>query len=111
MLCPKCGKEGIEPGDAFCRHCGFSLTTRTSVAEGAGDIAEKKRAEKASADATRRLLRFGGAIIILAGLAGLIAAHWIEVSDFSTTVLLLAGGLTLVGLVMMFVGFERRHVH
>lgn len=112
MVCPKCGKEGIEPGDAFCRHCGFALATPTSAPESAASVSENKSVELTSSGASKGLLLFGAAIFLIAGLVALIVGYAMGLPNFAGTVLpYLAGGLMLVGLVMMFVAFGLRHAH
>jgi len=112
MVCPKCGKEGIEPGDAFCRHCGFSLATLTSVPERAAGVAEKKAVEEASSDASKGLLFFGAAMFLITGLIALVVGYAMGLPNFAGSVLpWLAGGLMLVGLVMAFIGFGLRRAH
>jgi ribosomal protein L37E len=107
MLCPKCGKEGVEPGDAFCRHCGFSLST--PVPESALGAAEKKSIAVTDWDASKGLLVFGAAMFLIIGFIALVVGHSMGLPNFAGTVLpWLAGALMLVGLVMMFLGFELR---
>ena len=112
MICPKCGREGIERGDAFCRHCGFSLATSTSVPERAVGVAEKRPATAANSDASKGLLIFGAAMFLISGLIALVVGYAMGLPNFAGSVLpWLAGGLMLVGLVMMFVGFGLRRAH
>jgi ribosomal protein L37E len=110
MLCPKCGKEGAEAGDAFCRHCGFSLATRTS-APGVR-ITEKKPVTVADSGASKGLEIFGAAIFVVAWFFATIVAFSLGLPNFAGSVLpWLSGAIMLVGLVMLFVGFELRHSH
>jgi hypothetical protein len=112
MVCPKCGKEGPEPGDAFCRHCGFSLATPTPAPARAAGVAEKKPVELVSSDASKGLAIFGAAVFLVAGFIALVVGYAMGLPNFAGSVLpWLAGGLMLVGLVMMFVGFGLRHAH
>jgi hypothetical protein len=112
MVCPKCGKEGIEAGDAFCRHCGFSLATPTSVPERAAGVAEKEPAEMANSDASKGLLLFGAAMFLIAGFIALVVGYAMGLPNFAGSVLpWLAGALMLVGLIMFLVGFGLRRAH
>ena len=105
MLCAKCGKEGIEAGDAFCRHCGLSL----AAAHVTGGIAEKQPVTSADSDASKGLGIFGTAIFIVAWFFATIVAVAVGLPSFAGSVLpWLLGAVMLVGLVMLFIGFELR---
>lgn len=109
MFCPKCNKEGVEPGDTFCRHCGFSLVTLTSVPERAVGIAKKKTVTVRNLDASKGLELFGAAIVVIVALIVFAVAPLMGWLTFGGSVLpWLSGALTLVGLVMIFIGFELR---
>jgi uncharacterized membrane protein len=102
MLCAKCGKEGVEAGDAFCRHCGFSLATV--------EITEQKAATPADSDASKGLEMFGAAIFVVAWFFATVVAFSVGLSSFAGSVFpWLSGAFMLVGLVMLFIGFELRH--
>jgi hypothetical protein len=106
MLCAKCGKEGIEPGDAFCRHCGFPL----AAPAGTVGIAEKQPVTQADSDASKGLEMFGAAIFVVAWFFATVIAFSVGLPTFSGTVLpWLSGAVMLVGVVMLFIGFELRH--
>ena len=110
MLCAKCGKEGIEADDAFCRHCGFSLTARTSARESAVGVTERKPATLTDSDGGKGLEVFGAAILVVAWFFATIIAFSMGLASFSGSVLpWLSGAAMLVGLVMLFIGFELRH--
>jgi ribosomal protein L37E len=109
MICSRCGKEGIEPGDAFCRHCGFSVATQTSTPEGAA-VAEKKRFMVRNRDASKGLELFGVAIFAVVSILVLVVASSIGWPTFGGSVLpWLAGAVMLVGLAMIFIGLELHH--
>jgi hypothetical protein len=110
MVCPKCGKEGLEPGDAFCRHCGFSLATPASAPESA--VTEKKPAPVAQSDAGKGLQILGGVIFVIAALFGPAVAIWVGLPTFGGSVLpWLSGSFMVVGLVMAYIGYRLRHAH
>jgi ribosomal protein L37E len=110
MLCPKCGEQGIESGDAFCRHCGFVISTRTSVPATANVV--KTSAAATDSDASKGLEVFGVAIFAVAWLIATVIAFSMGLPSFSGTVLpWLSGAVMLVGFVMLFIGFELRHSH
>ncbi|HVB86901.1 MAG TPA: zinc ribbon domain-containing protein [Candidatus Dormibacteraeota bacterium] len=112
MLCPKCGKEGIEPGDAFCRHCGFALAPTTSVTQRVVGIAEKRPVSMADSDASKGLQTFGVAILLVTLLIATVVAYSIGLPNFGGSVLpWLMGALLLAGLVMLVIGFELRRTH
>jgi len=112
MVCPKCGKEGSEPGDAFCRHCGFSLAIPAFVPESAVGVAQKKPVTVTSPDDSKGLLLFGAAIVVMVPIFVFAVAPWMGWLNFLGSVLpWFAGALTMVGLVVMFIGFELRRVH
>jgi len=99
MICPKCGQEGIEPGDAFCRHCAFSL-------------AEKKPIPAANLDASKGLELFGATMILIVLLFIFAVAPWMGWIEFVSSALpWFSGAITLVGLVMIFIGFGLRRAH
>ena len=107
MRCPKCGIEGIETGDVFCRHCGISVV-QTPVPETAAGMTEKKAA--AEKGANKGLEKFGVAIFVVAWFIATIVAFSMGLPEFSGSVLpWLSGAMMLVGLVMLFIGFELRH--
>jgi hypothetical protein len=109
MRCPKCGIEGIEAGDVFCRHCGVSLV-QTSAPETAVGIAEKKAVAETDSDGSKGLEKFGVGIFVVAWFIATIVAFAMGLPDFSGSVLpWLSGAMMLVGLVMLFIGFELRH--
>lgn len=106
MLCAKCGKEGIEAGDAFCRHCGVPL----AAPAGTVGIAEKQPVTQADSDAGKGLEMFGAAIFVVAWFFATVIAFSVGLPAFSGTVLpWLSGAVMLVGVVMLFIGFELRH--
>ena len=110
MVCPKCGKDGVESGDAFCRHCGFSLATPASRPERA--VTEKKPAPVTQSDAGKGLQILGGVIFVIAALFGPAVAIWVGLPTFGGSVLpWLSGALMVVGLVMGFIGYKLRHAH
>jgi hypothetical protein len=106
MLCAKCGKEGVEAGDAFCRHCGFSL----AAPQGTVGIAEKQPVAATDSDASKGLEMFGAAIFVLAWFFATVVAFSVGLPSFAGSVFpWLSGAFMLVGLVMLFIGFELRH--
>ncbi|MGA8185201.1 MAG: zinc ribbon domain-containing protein [Terriglobia bacterium] len=112
MVCPKCGKEGAEPGDVFCPHCGFSLATPTSVPERAVGLAQKKPGTVTNSDASKGLQLFGTAIFVVAALLAPAVALWVGLPNFGASVLpWLFGAIMVVGLVMIFIGYKLRHGH
>jgi len=112
MVCPKCGKEGTEPGDDFCRHCGFSLATPSLVPESAVGVAGKKSVTVTNSDGGSGLLIFGAAILVMVPLFILAVAPWMGWLNFVASVLpFAAAAVTLVGLVLLFIGFGLRHAH
>lgn len=112
MICPKCGKEGLESGDAYCRHCGFSLATSTSAPERAVGVAHKEPVTVKNSDAGKGLQFLGGAIFVVAALLAPAVAVWMGLPNFGASVLpWLSGAIMVVGLVMIFIGFKLRHAH
>lgn len=112
MPCPKCRKEGIEPGDAFCRHCGFALVPPAPVPERAVGIAEKTPIAVTNSDASKWLQVFGAAMFLIAAVFATIFAYSIGLPNFGGSVLpWLLGALMLVGVVLGFIGFELRRAH
>lgn len=112
MVCPKCGKEDIGPRDAFCRHCGFCFATSALLPESAGGVVEKKSVTGANSGASTGLQLFGAAILVMVPFVVLAVAPWIGWLNFVGSVLpFLFGALTLVGLALIFIGFELRRVH
>lgn len=112
MVCPNCGKEGIESTDAFCRRCGFALATPTSVAEHAAGVVEKKPVTAVNRDASRGLELLGAAIIVLTAIISFGVATLLGFATFVASVLpWVTGALMMVGLVMIFIGFELRPAH
>ena len=110
MVCPKCGKEGIDPGDAFCRYCGFSLATPASAPQGAPGVAEKKSVTARDTDAGKGLQILGGAIFVVVALLAPGVAVLTGLSNFHASVLpWLATSLMLVGLALAFIGTRLRH--
>jgi hypothetical protein len=112
MVCPKCGKEGLEPSDAFCRHCGFSLATPTSAPERTAGVAEKKPVPVTNSDAGKGLQFFGAAVFVVTALFAPAVAVWVGLPNFGASVLpWLSGALMVVGLVMIIIGSKLRHAH
>lgn len=112
MVCPKCGKEDIESTDAFCRHCGFALAAPTQVAQRAAGAAEKKPVTAANRDAGKGLELLGAAIIVLTVIISLGLATLLGFATFVASVLpWVTGAFMMVGLVMIFIGFELRPAH
>jgi hypothetical protein len=112
MVCPKCGKEGVEPDDAFCRRCGFSLATSPSVPARAVGVTAGKPVTATNSDAGKGLQLFGGAIFVVAALFTPAIAIWVGLPSFGGSVLpWLSGALMAVGLVMIFIGSKLRHAH
>ena len=110
MVCIKCGKEGLEAGDAFCRHCGISLATPTSATRRALGIAEKKPVTAAVSDGGKGLQILGGVIFAVVALLAPAVAVLIGLPNFAASILpWLAGSLMLVGLGMAFIGTKLRH--
>lgn len=98
MICPKCGKEGPESGDVFCRHCGFSLA--------------KHPVTVTNSDASKGLELFGAAIIVVVALLTFAIAPLMGWLNFVGGVLpWFSGSLTLVGVAMIFIGFRLRPAH
>lgn len=112
MVCPNCGKQNVEPADAFCRHCGSSLATSASAPKSAPGVTEKKSVTATDSDPGKGLLLLGAAIVLLVPLFVFAVAPWMGWLDFLGSVLpWFSGALTLVGLVVMFIGFELRRAH
>ncbi len=112
MVCAKCGKEGIDPGDAFCRHCGVSIATATAAPECARCGFESKPAMAADSDGGKGLQILGGTIFVLAALLAPAVAVFVGLPNFGASVLpWVAGSLMMVGLGMAFIGTRLRHAH
>jgi zinc-ribbon domain len=112
MVCPNCGKEGIERGDAFCRHCGLSLPTPASVPQGGAGVAQKKPVTETNATPGEGLQLLGGAILVLIALLVFAVAPLMGWPSFGASVLpWLSGAGMLAGLVLIFVGFGLRRAH
>jgi hypothetical protein len=112
MVCGKCGKEGIEAGDAFCRHCGFSLATQTSVGEGGASIAEKKAVKARNLNAGKGLELLGAAIFVAIALIAFVAAPLIGWPDVRASVLpWISGAVLLASVAIFFVGYELSRTH
>ena len=112
MVCAKCGKEGLDPSDAFCRHCGFSLATSTSAPGRAVGVAAKQPAAAANSDAGKGLQILGGVIFVVVALLAPAVAVFVGLSSFGESVFpWVAGSLMLVGLGMAFIGTKMRHAH
>jgi hypothetical protein len=110
MVCPKCGKDGVDSSDAFCRHCGFSLATQASVPGRAAN--EKKPVTATDTDAGKGLQLFGGAIFVVTALFAPAVAIFVGLPNFGASVLpWVSGALMLVGLGMFFIGSKLRHAH
>ena len=101
MICPKCGMEGIEAGDTFCRHCGGSVSTPRSMPASA----------EANSDASKGLELVGAAIVLMVVLLTFAVGPFVAVLDLGSALPWLAGAMTLAGLVVGFIGFELRHTH
>jgi hypothetical protein len=111
MICPKCQKAVVETGDDFCRHCGFSLAAPTPAPEMAAGVSEAQFAAMVATDSDggEGLEIFGIAIFIVAWFFATFIAVSMGLPDFGASVLpWLSGALMLVGLVMLFMGFELR---
>jgi hypothetical protein len=112
MVCVKCGKQGIDSGDAFCRHCGFSFATPRAAPGCAACVAEEEPGMAAVSDGGKGLQILGGTIFVLAALLGPAVAVLIGLPNFGASVLpWVAGSLMLVGLGMAFIGTSLRHAH
>lgn len=112
MVCPKCRQEGLEPGDTFCRHCGFSVAIPTLASERVARVAEKGSVTVEDSVASNGLLLLGTAILIMVPLFVLAIAPWMGWLNFVAGVLpWFSGAFTLVGLGLIFIGFELRHAH
>jgi hypothetical protein len=110
MVCPKCGKDGVDAGDAFCRHCGFSLATQASVAGRA--VNERKPVAATDSDGGKGLQYLGGAIFVVTALFAPAVAIAVGLPSFGASVLpWVAGALMMVGLGMFFIGSKLRHAH
>ena len=110
MVCVKCGKEGLEAGDAFCRHCGVSLATVNAAPRCAGCLGEEEPGRLAVSDGGKGLQILGGVIFALVALLAPAVALFIGLPNFGASVLpWVAGSLMMVGLGMAYIGTRLRH--
>ena len=112
MVCEKCGKEGIERRDAYCRHCGFSLGTLTAAPECIGCAGEKMPGTAAVSDGGKGLQILGGVIFAVVALLAPVVALFVGLPNFGASVLpWVAGSLMMVGLGLAYIGTRLRHAH
>lgn len=112
MVCPKCAKRDIEPSDAFCRHCGFSLAIAAWGPESAGGVAEPKSVTATNSDGSKGLLLLGAAILVLVPLIILATAPWMGWLNFVGSVLpWFFGALALAGFATIFIGLGLYRAH
>lgn len=106
MICPQCRKDGIELGDSFCRHCGFSVPKSISVPESAGVITENKPAAATGSSTGKGLGLLGAAMFFFVAIFVIAAAPLMGWSNFGDSALpWVSGALMVAGLALMFVGF------
>ncbi len=87
MVCVKCGREGIDSSDAFCRHCGSSLATPAAAGECAACVGEEKPGRAAVSDGGKGLQILGGAIFVVVALLAPAVALFIGLPNFGASVL------------------------
>jgi hypothetical protein len=110
MVCAKCGKEGIDLRDAYCRHCGVALATWAAARGCSACAVDEEPGRAAVSDGGKGLQILGGTIFVVVALLAPVVALFIGLPSFSSSVLpWVTGSLMMVGLGMAYIGTKLRH--